>query len=483
MPSTTYKIQKPSQLKTEAEAKRSPLGVAAEVAEMGSEDRSHAGVEFSFSASGWLFVYQLGVATALRKQGLHLDKADEYKCHFVGSSGGSLVSSVLALDIDILPIKDYFLECVAHCKSNPSRNMFKMREYCEGAFQMATDEDTYKHPSLQAKRLNVSVTLLPSCENAIIDEFHSAVELKQAILASCTMSPLAGLPFRMDKPSDPRVHGKWVFDGGLSHVQPATSCSSKFKRVTCSPFYFWDCDIKPSKYVPVHWGFYPPSVEEMDDLFNLGVTDCESWLKQNEAWLLDTSGEVEKLAVPTTVKLEYEESLETETDVSVTDSEGETVHTHMYEYTEEHVTVQARTRTNTLEPDGMFNNAADSFAVFAQKSIVKPIALSAVYVELSALASISAARAAVASVEGRRREKIAPSRHLFSIRRWIPEQILGTSQEATETALHCVKTMMSPMSLWRKLHEKPAAEEKKEVDCDLTKHSRIYRGLHALSLM
>lgn len=440
---------------------------------------AHPGAEFSFSASGWLFVYQLGVATALRKQRLHVDKAaDEYSCHFVGSSGGSLVSSVLALDIDITPIKDYFLECVAHCKSNPSRNMFRMREYCEGAFQMATDEETYKHPSLQAKRLSVSVTLLPSCENAIIDEFHSAVELKQAILASCTMSPLAGLPFRMDKPSDPRVHGKWVFDGGLSHVQPETASSKQHKRVTCSPFYFWECDIKPSRYVPVHWGFYPPSVEEMNDLYELGVSDCERWLEKNREWLLDTTGTVDKVLSPTTVKLEYEGKVET--DVSVTDSEGETLEVHWIE--EEEISLETRVRSNTLEPDGLFNNAADSFAVFAQKSFVKPLALSAVYVELSALASLSAARAAIASIEGRRRERIAPSRHLFSIRRWIPEQILGSSEEATETAVDCVKTMMSPRSLWKKLHEKPVVENK-EVDCDLTKHSRIYRGLHALSLM
>jgi hypothetical protein len=95
------------------------------------------------------------------------------------------------------------------------------------------------------------------------DDFH------QALLASCRMSPFAGMPFK--------YRGEYIFDGGLSDFQPTLDN----KTITISPFFFADADIKPSRYVPPWWALYPPRVEDFAWLFDLGYYDAMMWAKKN----------------------------------------------------------------------------------------------------------------------------------------------------------------------------------------------------------
>jgi hypothetical protein len=67
----------------------------------------------------------------------------------------------------------------------------------------------------------------------------------------------------------------YCLDGGLSDFQPVIDDDT----ITVSPFYFSDCDIRPSRYVPFWWGLVPPkSTETIDWLYNLGWEDAMAFI-------------------------------------------------------------------------------------------------------------------------------------------------------------------------------------------------------------
>ena len=77
------------------------------------------------------------------------------------------------------------------------------------------------------------------------------------LVASCTATPIAGWPFRLD--------GEWVLDGGLADFQPlSTRLPAAAGTVTVSPFYCAHADIRPSRYVPLWWALYPPRREDFE---------------------------------------------------------------------------------------------------------------------------------------------------------------------------------------------------------------------------
>jgi hypothetical protein len=200
-------------------------------------------IKAGFSASGWLMMYQFGVAGAMQDAGVHETG------HFVGSSGGSLVAGCLALGVDIEFVRDFILKCCVHCRSSPLRNAFRLREYVLCCIQQVTNGDMHISKAVAEKRLHVSVTLLPSFKNVLLSDFETNEEVVESLLASCCMSPLAGMPFRLGR-SD-HLKGTWVFDGGLTFMHP--HFGSQEATVSVSAFYFSKADIRPSQFVPLYW--------------------------------------------------------------------------------------------------------------------------------------------------------------------------------------------------------------------------------------
>jgi hypothetical protein len=87
------------------------------------------------------------------------------------------------------------------------------------------------------------------------------------ILASCAAFPLSPIVYR---------NNGWYIDGGLSDFQPMIDDDT----ITVSPFYFSDCDIKPSRYVPVWWSFFPPKDKPtVEWLYKLGWEDCMAYIR------------------------------------------------------------------------------------------------------------------------------------------------------------------------------------------------------------
>lgn len=172
----------------------------------------------------------------------------------------------LALDCDFLAIKDFALTCVSKVHGSVSE-AFNLRQYVSECIDRQLHATA--HLDLH-RRAEVVVTKLPWCTSIRFSEFASLAELKEALLASCCMTPLAGFPFRMDK-----ADGSYVFDGGLSDFQPLFDESEgEGPTVTVSPFYFTQAHIKPSRYIPCWWALYPPRPADFEWVFDLGYADC-----------------------------------------------------------------------------------------------------------------------------------------------------------------------------------------------------------------
>eukprot|EP00511_Aplanochytrium_stocchinoi_P006826 CAMPEP_0204823570 /NCGR_PEP_ID=MMETSP1346-20131115/1629_1 /ASSEMBLY_ACC=CAM_ASM_000771 /TAXON_ID=215587 /ORGANISM="Aplanochytrium stocchinoi, Strain GSBS06" /LENGTH=349 /DNA_ID=CAMNT_0051950257 /DNA_START=554 /DNA_END=1603 /DNA_ORIENTATION=- len=343
-------------------------------------------------------------------------------------------------------------------------------------------------------------------KNAILTEFSNQQELESAILGSCTMSPLAGLPFRMNKPDDPNVHGKWVFDGGMANIQPHTRMEdSEEKVVTISPFYFWDSDIKPSRYVPIWWGVYPPSVEEMRDLFQLGVDDGLNWVRKNSHLFKDSSSIKELVGSFTTENeceldtysdsfediVDSESDPESESESRLQDVPNSIRESNIYisGYTNPVMKRlshrRRRNHNSNLQPEGFVNTALDKAVIFTQKNIVKTIAVTTIYAELAAMASFNAIKGVGVALEKRRRGKLSQSRSFFSIRRWVPRHLLGSATESLDDAADHVQTLMKPSEIWAKVDKKISRSnenilregENDSEKCELSERSFVFRSL------
>ena len=114
------------------------------------------------------------------------------------------------------------------------------------------------------ERLQIFATSLPWLESVVFDDLRSTGDLEEALVASCNLVPLAGLPFRL------RRTGAWVVDGGLRAFQPR---KGEPGVVTISAMYFNVTDVAPSRYVPMWWGLYPPCEAQYRALFALGHND------------------------------------------------------------------------------------------------------------------------------------------------------------------------------------------------------------------
>lgn len=214
----------------------------------------------SFACGGWLMFYMFGVAKAMQVQGV--DKNTTY----CGCSAGALTAAGLAVEGD-------FDKAVAYCKKDalPEAHtsvagLFQLEKYTKTCLDDSV-LPLFTPEKVKGGKLQVALTTLPFFmpERATVHE--SREDLLQSLLASAAAFPFAKLPHRK---------GQWCIDGGLSDFQPIVDENT----ITVSPFYFSDCDIKPSRYVPFWWGLLPPTTDEtVDWLYNLGFDDGINYVK------------------------------------------------------------------------------------------------------------------------------------------------------------------------------------------------------------
>ncbi|XP_066529409.1 patatin-like phospholipase domain-containing protein 4 [Hoplias malabaricus] len=178
----------------------------------------------SFSGSGYLATYQLGVV-----QGL-LDNAPWVLLQaprFYGASAGSLVAAAVACGADIGHVRDEIL-------SFTRRQSFGFSRFnqLERVLRQTLPNNAHR---LANGRLHISMTRLPDGHNILVSEFHSKEDLIKALLCSCFVPVFCGM-------IPPRYKGVYYMDGGLTNIQPTQdSCPT----LTVCPFA-GDVDICPS---------------------------------------------------------------------------------------------------------------------------------------------------------------------------------------------------------------------------------------------
>lgn len=204
-----------------------------------------------------------------------------------GTSGGALTGALLFLDIDLDALAEYIYICAAKARGS-WRGAFLLRDYCRGAITQFCTKDAHK---ILAGRLEISITrIFPWYKNIRVNEFPTYDFLIQSLLCSACITPLAGLPMWLPG------HGL-CFDGGVSDLQLVKGLASNgtFCKLHCRktnpediivvcPFYSSRADIRPSKYVPMWWAFFPPAPYKLKELFELGQKDAHAWAdKQDES--------------------------------------------------------------------------------------------------------------------------------------------------------------------------------------------------------
>eukprot|EP00193_Tetraselmis_chui_P018768 CAMPEP_0177774544 /NCGR_PEP_ID=MMETSP0491_2-20121128/13567_1 /TAXON_ID=63592 /ORGANISM="Tetraselmis chuii, Strain PLY429" /LENGTH=445 /DNA_ID=CAMNT_0019292937 /DNA_START=111 /DNA_END=1448 /DNA_ORIENTATION=+ len=228
---------------------------------------------WTFSSSGWLFVYHFGVIKSLKRMNLHRE------VYTIATSGGSCAGAFLQMENDPDDVVKFVIECSKTARSTWT-GLFRLKEYLKGAIAQFSSEEL---PGKLRGNYEISVTSLPWLRNERVKDWASMAEGEASILASSCAIPFAGLPVYV-----PGVG--YCIDGGVSDFQLIRALllgSSYFTyhddaSVTVCPFYCSRADIRPSEYVPVWWAFFPPSPEDLWRVYELGQRDAMAWVVENK---------------------------------------------------------------------------------------------------------------------------------------------------------------------------------------------------------
>ncbi|XP_058148262.1 patatin-like phospholipase domain-containing protein 4 isoform X2 [Dasypus novemcinctus] len=247
-------------------------------------------LNLSFSACGFLGIYHLGAACALRRHGQKLLKQVEA---FAGASAGSLVASVL------LTAPEKIEECIesTYKFAEETRRLsfgavtpgYDFTARLRGRVESILPSNAHE---LAHNRLHVSITNTRTRENYLVSRFPSREVLIKVLLASSFVPIYAGL-------KAVEYEGqKWV-DGGLTDSLPVLPAG---RTVTVSPFS-GRSDISPrdrgrlelsvtlanqsltlsvANLVRLNQALFPPSRKKMESLYHGGFDDAVRFLlKEN----------------------------------------------------------------------------------------------------------------------------------------------------------------------------------------------------------
>ncbi|KAK2897587.1 hypothetical protein Q8A73_013967 [Channa argus] len=241
----------------------------------------------SFSGSGFLATYQLGVAKCLLNYAPWIIRTAP--C-VLGASAGSLVAAAVVCEMNPSTICDEMLHFAKKMKAftlgpfNPSINVFHWLEFVLNKY---LPSDAHQ---LASGRLVVGMTRLTDGKHIVMSEFHSKEDVVQALLCSCFVPGYCG----MQAPSFKGVH---YMDGGFSSMQPVLPSHT----LTVSPFS-GEIDICPTD-TPCIWNIvvsgatlkgnmansfrilnalYPLALETLEQAYHSGYKDAIDFLLQND---------------------------------------------------------------------------------------------------------------------------------------------------------------------------------------------------------
>ncbi|KAF2985484.1 hypothetical protein EK904_006318, partial [Melospiza melodia maxima] len=207
---------------------------------MAVEDLRASSTPFSlsFSGSGFLALYQVGVVQSLLELAPELLKS---ACKVYGSSAGKTILGPLSPKCSLL----------ANLKT---------------VLQRMLPEDSYL---LASGRLHISLTRVVDGQNVMASEFSSKEELIQALLCSCFLPIYCGF-------IPPSYRGVRYVDGGFTGLQPVSSLEE--------PIFNGSIQISIENLCRISYALYPPSTMVLNDIFSQGYQDTALFLYRNNAF-------------------------------------------------------------------------------------------------------------------------------------------------------------------------------------------------------
>ncbi|XP_028309331.1 patatin-like phospholipase domain-containing protein 2 isoform X2 [Gouania willdenowi] len=188
----------------------------------------------SFSGSGFLATYQLGVAQCFLNHAPWILRGAPF---VLGASAGSLVAAAVVCEMNLITITDQMLCFVKRMRNftlgplNPSVSVF---HWLENLLHEHLPPDAHQ---LANGRLAVAVTRLSDGKQMIISEYQSREDVVQVLLCSCFVPGYCGTV-------PPSFKGVLYLDGGYSRILPVMPGSSSPPLTVC-PFA-GDVDISPT---------------------------------------------------------------------------------------------------------------------------------------------------------------------------------------------------------------------------------------------
>ncbi|XP_051664733.1 omega-hydroxyceramide transacylase [Manacus candei] len=246
----------------------------------------------SFSGSGFLALYQVGVVQSLLELAPELLKS---ACKVYGSSAGSLIAAAVVCGIGLDDLKEFFFALAAEVRKTilgPLSPKCSLLANIKAVLQRMLPEDSYQ---LASGRLHISLTRVADGQNVMASEFSSKEELIQALLCSCFLPIYCGF-------IPPSYRGVRYVDGGFTGLQPVSSLEEPV--ITVSPFT-GELDICPrdcpaiffcfqifngsvqisiENLCRISYALFPPSTMVLNDIFSQGYQDTALFLYRNNAF-------------------------------------------------------------------------------------------------------------------------------------------------------------------------------------------------------
>lgn len=240
------------------------------------ERRTITSPGFCFSAAGLLFPYHLGVAQCLIERGYILENTP-----LAGSSAGAIVCAVIASGESMKEALRATKLLADDCRSNGTA--FRLGAVLRGVLEKFLPDDVHIKAS---GRIRVAITqVFRSPRALLIDQFDSKEDLIDAVFTSSFIPGyLAPTPVTI-------FRNRICIDGGLTLFMPPT-CAENTIRVC--PFSLSrlglqgigispDCnpENRASARKLFNWALEPADDDVLDELFDLGYRDANTWTEQN----------------------------------------------------------------------------------------------------------------------------------------------------------------------------------------------------------
>ncbi|XP_074498844.1 patatin-like phospholipase domain-containing protein 4 [Sebastes fasciatus] len=244
----------------------------------------------SFSGSGFMATYQIGVAQCFLNSAPWILRSAP--C-VLGASAGSLVAAAVVCEMSLLTIRDemlYFAKQMKAFPLGPLNPKVKFFHWLECILHKHLPSDAHK---LATGRLSVSMTRLSDAKHIVTSKFQSKEDVVQALLCSCFVPVYCGM-------LPPTFKGEYYVDGGFSSMQPMTPVPYS-QTLTVSPFS-GETDICPAD-TPCTWdmvvsgstlkvnkansfrifnALYPMALETLEQAYHSGYKDAIHFLVSND---------------------------------------------------------------------------------------------------------------------------------------------------------------------------------------------------------